>query len=71
MTPAEFKAARKQLGHTQAQLAALIKTDPSTIRRWEMEPDRSTATPASPLATQVMQWLLDGFRPPEFPKSKP
>ncbi|TQS72981.1 helix-turn-helix domain-containing protein [Rhodobacteraceae bacterium] len=71
MTPAEFKAARKQLGLTQAQLAALIKTDPSTIRRWEMEHERSTATPASPLAVQVMQWFLDGFRPPEFLNLKP
>lgn len=68
MTPAEFKAARKELGLTQAQLGRILDTAPQTIRKWEMPPGRSTARSVNPVAAQVMRWMLDGFRPPEFPQ---
>ena len=67
MTPAEFKQARITLGLTQAQLGVILNTVPQTIRRWEMEPERSTSRPPNPVAVQAMRWMLDGFRPPEFP----
>lgn len=35
MTPAELKAARKQLGLTQAQLAAELGVHQSTYAKWE------------------------------------
>lgn len=69
MTPQEFKEARQTLGLTQSQLGRILDTDPSTIRRWEMNVDRSTARPPNPVASQVMRWMLDGFRPPEWPPS--
>ena len=68
MTPDEFKAARKSLGLTQAQLGHVMDTSPQTIRRWEMPTDRSTARGVNPVAARVMRWMLDGFRPPEIPK---
>lgn len=68
MTPYEFKDARNRLGLTQAQLGAILDTDPSTIRRWEMPPGNSTARPPNPVAAQVMRWMLAGFRPPGWPK---
>lgn len=69
MTPDEFKAARRQLGLTQAELGRILDTAPQTIRKWEMPPENNTARGPNPVACQVMRWLLAGFRPPEWPKS--
>lgn len=69
MMPSEFKSARRKLGLTQGQLGAILDTAPQTIRKWEMDEDRSTARSVNPVAAQVMRWMLAGFRPPEFPKS--
>lgn len=68
MTPEEFKAARKRLGLTQRDLAVILDTRDSTIRKWEASDTASTARAVNPIAAQVMRWMLDGFRPPEFPK---
>ncbi|MEO0380918.1 MAG: helix-turn-helix transcriptional regulator [Pseudomonadota bacterium] len=67
MTHDEFKAGRKALGLTQAELGAVLDTAPQTIRKWEMPPRNSTARSVNPVAARVMQWMLDGYRPPEFP----
>lgn len=69
MTSNEFKEARRNLGLTQSQLGAILDTAPQTIRKWEMGEDRSTARSVNPIAARVMQWMLNGYRPPEFPKS--
>ncbi len=68
MSPAEFKEARIRLGLSQAQLGAILDTNPTTIRKWEASDDRSTSRNPNPVASQVMRWLLDGFRPPEWPE---
>lgn len=68
MTPIEFKEARQSLGLSQSQLGLIINTNPTTIRKWEMPDTRSTARSVNPIAAQVMRWLVDGFRPPEFPE---
>ncbi|MGI3169957.1 helix-turn-helix domain-containing protein [Pseudooceanicola sp. C21-150M6] len=67
MSPEEFKEARQKLGLTQSELGRIIDTAPQTIRKWEMDESRSTARSVNPVAAQVMRWLLDGFRPPEWP----
>lgn len=67
MTPQEFKEARQKLGLTQSQLAQILDTAPQTIRKWEMSQDRSTARSVNPVAARVMEWMLEGFRPPGFP----
>ena len=67
MTAGEFKEARNTLGLTQSQLGEILNTYPATIRKWEMEDDRSTSRSPNPVAARVMRWMLDGFRPPEWP----
>lgn len=67
MTPTEFKGARRKLGLTQAQLGVILDTLPQTIRKWEMDEDRSTARSVNPIAARVMQWMLAGYRPPQWP----
>ena len=47
MTPAELKSARHALGLSVRQMAQMLDTDEQTVRRMEMEPDRSTARPVS------------------------
>ena len=64
MTPAEFKAARHTLGLSVGEAADVLAIDPRTLRRWE---DDRAERPPHPTAARVMQWLLDGFRPPEWP----
>ncbi len=69
MTPKEFKEARIKLGLSQSQLGHILATNPSTIRKWEAEEDRSTSRNPNPVAVQVMHWMLAGFRPPEWPET--
>lgn len=64
----EFKEARKKLGLTQAQLAKILDRNPSTIRRYEMSGNQSSKSEVDPTVSRAMQWLLGGFRPPEWPE---
>ncbi len=67
MSPAEFKEARRKLGLSASQLGAILNTDPRTIRKWE---DESGTRPPNPIACRVIEWMLAGYRPPEWPESK-
>lgn len=69
MSPEEFKAGRQALGLTQLQLGVILDTEPRTIRKWETE-NGTNARGVNPVAAQVMKWMLDGFRPPEWPSNK-
>ena len=62
MTPTQFKQARRSLGLSATQLGHILNSDPRTVRRGESEGD---ARPVNPI---VVQWILDGFRPPEWPQ---
>jgi DNA-binding transcriptional regulator YiaG len=65
MTPAEFRAGRQQLGLTLKELGGILNTDPRTVRRWE-----NHERPLNPIADRVMEWLLAGYRPPQWPEEK-
>jgi DNA-binding transcriptional regulator YiaG len=67
MTPEQFKAGRKSLGLSVTQLAHILNTAPDTVRKWELPDYRSTARGISPVAQRVMQWMMTGYRPPEWP----
>lgn len=69
MTPDQFKEARQSLGLTLSELAAILNTDPRTIRKWEAVHGNSARAP-NPVAVQVMGWMLGGFRPPEWPAGR-
>jgi len=69
MTPREFRDARRQLGLTQSQLATALglgKDGARTVRKWEAETG-SSARPPNPIACRALHWMLQGFRPPEWP----
>lgn len=67
MTGEEFKAARIKLGLSLLQTAQILDIDASTVKRWEAAESASTKTRVSPTAARVMQWMLSGFRPPQWP----
>lgn len=68
MDQREFKTARKRLGLTLAEAAHIMGVDSRTVRRWEADPETTkNARAPAPTAVRVMHWMLDGFRPPEFP----
>lgn len=67
MTPEDLKKARNTLGLSQVQLAHILGTNPRTVRKWETV-SGPNARGVNPIAAQVVRWMLDGFRPPEFPK---
>ncbi|KZL21816.1 hypothetical protein PsAD2_00242 [Pseudovibrio axinellae] len=64
MSPAEFKATRLKLELSQRDLGRILNTDQHTVRRWE---DTSGKRPPNPIACRVLEWMLNGYRPPEFP----
>jgi len=64
MTPTQFKQARNSLGLSSSQLGLILNTDKRTIRKWESEGD---TRPVNPIAMRVVQWMLDGYRPPQWP----
>lgn len=67
----DFRAAREAIGLTQVQLAKILDVTPRAISHWEADPDRvATSRKPDPTSVQVMKWMLDGFRPPEFPRKK-
>lgn len=61
MTPEQFKQARRKLGFSQAELAALLGMGDNgdrAVRRWEAG-ERSP----NPIACTVLRWMLAGFDP--------
>ena len=67
MPPDEFRQIMRQLGLTQRELARILDTSDTTIRKWLAHDGASTARGVNPVAAQVMRWLRDGFRPPQWP----
>ena len=57
------------MGLTQNELAGILNTSPTTIRKWEADDNRNTSRKPNPVAAQVLRWMLAGFRPPEWPVS--
>ena len=68
MTPDDLREARRALGLTQAQLAAMLDTDMQSVRRMEMAPERSTARPPPPRVVRLLRAYLDGYRPGDWPQ---
>ena len=68
MLPEQIKEARRVLGLTQSQLAALLDTDGQSVRRMEMNPDASTSRKPAPRMVRLIQAYLSGYRPIDWPK---
>lgn len=69
MTPDQIKQARHKLGLSASQLAALLDTDPQTIRRMEQSETASTFRKPAPRMARLIRAYLDGYRPADWPTS--
>ena len=67
MTADEIKEARQKLGLSAPQLAALLDTDPQTIRRMEQSEAAKTFRRPSPRMVRLLRSYLDGYRPSDWP----
>lgn len=70
MTPTEIKEARHSLGLSVADLARLLDTDSSTIRKMELDETASTFRPPAPRMVRLLRAYLDKHRPKDWPKGK-
>lgn len=68
MTPDQIKEARQSLGLSVADLAAVIETDPQTVRRMEMDPDANTARRPAARMVRLIRAYLAGYRPDDWPR---
>lgn len=68
VTGPEFRRIRETLGLSYGELGLIlggIRAD--TIRKkWERD-----NPPPSPIACQVLRWMIEGYRPPEWPDRLP
>ena len=62
MTPEEFRKARKRLNLSQTQLGKILGVNPRTVRKWEHD---DGTRPPNPIAIRVLEWMLNGYEPPE------
>lgn len=67
MAPAEIKEARHKLGLSVPQLAALLETDPQTIRRMEQSETAKTFRSPAPRMVRLIRAYLSGYRPDDWP----
>lgn len=60
----EFKEAREKAGLTVNQCAKLLRLNPVTVRRFEMDPETATtARQAHDLHFDVLTWFADQTPP--------
>lgn len=67
MTPEEIRRARVSLGLSQSQMAELLETDAQTVRRMEMDQNRSTHRLPAPRMCRLIMAYVDGYRPDDWP----
>ena len=67
MTPAQIKEARRKLGLTQSQLAAMLDTDPRAVRAMESDPATSKHRTPAPRMVRLLTAYLRGYRPDDWP----
>lgn len=67
MTHTDIKTARNALGLSVSQMAVMLDTDETSMRRMEMDPSRSTARKPAPRMIRLLVAYLDGYRPADWP----
>ena len=67
MTHTDIKTARNALGLSISQMAVMLDTDETSMRRMEMDPSRSTARKPAPRMIRLLVAYLDGYRPADWP----
>ena len=69
MSPAEFKATRRKLGLSVAQMADMLCVTHEHVRRMEMHESTKTRKPIMPATQRLLQAFRDGWRPHDWPEN--
>lgn len=67
MTPTELKEARRKLGLSAPQMAAMLGLGYGNYRHMEMAPGKTTSRPVMPTTERLILAYLDGYRPADWP----
>ena len=68
MRPDEFRAIRRTMGLTQAQLADLLGyANAATVAAFETNPAAKSTRPIPPLLVRLMRAYEAGYRPADWP----
>ena len=65
-----MKQARNILSLSVSEMAQMLETDPLSVRRMEMESDKSTARTPAHRMVRLMRLYLQGCRPDDWPEGK-
>ncbi len=68
MTNRELYRARVTLGLSRVQMAAMLDTDPTTVKKWETAETNVSYRPPPARVIRLMQAYLDGWRPDDWPE---
>lgn len=63
----ELKEARRKLGLSVAQMAAMLGVKDQHVRRMESAPDLESARPVNGTTERLIRAYLDGYRPKNWP----
>jgi hypothetical protein len=67
MTPTQFREARRMLGLSVRQLAAMLEVEPEVVRRMEVQIGSGGHRPVRSSTERLLRAYLDGYRPPDWP----
>lgn len=67
MTPTQFREARRTLGLSVRQLAAMLEVEPEVVRRMEIQIGSGGHRPIRGSIQRLLRAYLDGYRPPDWP----
>jgi transcriptional regulator with XRE-family HTH domain len=70
MTPQEFRAARKSLGLSVNQMAALLEVRPVHVRKMELAEDLPSHRRIMPATGKLVEAFLAGYRCRDWPATK-
>jgi len=70
MTPTDFKSSRLSLDLTRRELADVLGVTYDHVRAMEKAPRTAGARVVTARTEKELSHLLDGYRPPEWPKEK-
>ncbi len=70
MTPTQLREARRELGLSVRQLAAMLSVDPDLVRRMEIQIGDEGHRPIRGSIQRLVRAYLDGYRPSDWPLSE-
>lgn len=69
-TDPSIKKARHELGLSVREMADMLDTDASTVRKMEVDPSKATYRAPAPRMMRLVRAYLAGYRPADWPTGR-